>query len=175
MEHPPDEGGAEVEREMTMTDQREQGRELMRRAEETMKAAGEARNLRARIEAAKTATDIQQIQRDAEAWRGLLPAHAQTFSDIIAEASAKAARPAKRARRVKDTRPRWAKEHREAYNRKLHNLVADGMSDREAARAAIEWAAGNPKLAQFKTPSESALQKWAAAERALMARKRKRS
>lgn len=159
---------------MTMQTIQQEGREMMRRAIEAGKAAEAARSLRERIKAAKAA-DIEPIKRDAEYWRGNLPAYAATFSDIIAEANAKTARPAKKARTKKDTRPRWGVDERRMYDIKLHELIDGGKSNREAAQAAIEWAKGNPKLAEYKTPSASSLEKWAASERALMARKRKRA
>ena len=158
-----------------MTDQREQGRELMRRADEAMKAAAAADGLRKRLAKAKTEAEREPIKWDAFACIGLYPAYAALFTDVVAEANAKATMPMKRVRKVKDTRPRWKKEHREAYNRKLHDLIAGRKSDREAAQAAIKWAAGNSDLAQYKTPSSSSLEKWAAAERKLMARMRKGS
>lgn len=183
---------------MTMN-MNQQGREMMRRADEAMRATAAADGLRKRLAEAKTEAEREPVKREAFACIGLYPAHAALFSDVaadinrlngtgpataadvarlgdrVAEANAKAAKPAKKARKVKDTRPRWKKEHREAYNRNLHDWIASGMSDREAAQASIKWAAGNSKLVQYKTPSASSLEKWAAAERKLMARRRKRS
>ena len=171
-----------------MENMKQEGREKIQRAEATMAAAADERDLRRRLEAAKTPEDREPIKRAAFDCQGLHPANAGRFADVVAdinrlngtapatgadiarlgervaEANARA-RPAKKARNKKDTRPRWAKEHREAYNRKLHDLIAGGSSDREAAQAAIKWAAGNPKLKQYKTPSASSLEKWAAAER----------
>ena len=181
-----------------MDNMKQEGREKMRRAEETMAAAAAERELRQRMDAAKTPEERKPIKRDAFTCQSLHPADAGRFAEVVAdinrmngtgpatgadvarlgdrvaEANAKA-KPEKKVRKVKDTRPRWKKEHREAYNRNLHDWIAGGMSDREAAQAAIKWAAGNSKLSQYKTPSASSLEKWAAAERKLMARKRKRA
>ena len=198
MEHPADKSGAEVEREMNMNTQ---GKHTQR-ADEAINAGQVARNLRRMLAEAKGPEDVARVKDEALAMPGIYPNNEKLFMEIVAdinrmngtapataadvaklgaqiervaEANAKAAKPEKRVRKVKDTRPRWAKEHREAYNRNLHDWIAGGMSDREAAQAAIEWAAGNSKLSQYKTPSSSSLEKWAAAERKLMARRRKRS
>ncbi len=169
-----------------MVNMKQDGREKMRRAEDESRAARtvaeaverlsakrrEAQTLGAKRDGIKMSKSeaLASIKTEALALQIRYPAAAPLFAEFVTEP----AKPEKRMRKVKDTRPRWGEDDRHAYNRKLHDLIAGGMSDREAARAAIEWAAGNSKLAQYKTPSASCLQKWAAAERALMARKRKR-
>lgn len=156
-----------------------EGQEMMRRAEIAMRAGRAEQELRQRLAVAKTRQDIEGIRSDALDYLTIFPDATARFRRLIEQidhqGGSAPATPSKKVRKVKDTRPRWAKEHREAYNRNLHDWIAGGMSDREAARAAIAWAAGNSKLSQYKTPSSSSLEKWAAAERKLMARRRKRS
>ena len=172
---------------MNMEPMKQEGRERMRRAEDESRAARtvaeaverlsakrrEAQTLGAKRDGIKMSKSeaLASIKTEALALQIRYPAAAPLFAEFVTEP----AKPEKRVRKVKDTRPRWGEDDRHAYNRKLHDLIAGGMSDREAARAAIEWAAGNSKLSQYKTPSSSSLEKWAAAERKLMARKRKRS
>lgn len=162
------------------------GREQMRRAEEDMLAARTVAEAVERLSAKRKEAQMLGSKRDkikmsksealafikteALALQKRYPFAAPLFAEFVTEA----AKPEKKARREKDTRPRWGKDERYSYDIQLHDLIAGGLSDREAARAAIKWAAGNSKLAQYKTPSASCLEKWAAAERALMARKRKR-
>ncbi|OQC53132.1 MAG: hypothetical protein BWX54_02448 [Verrucomicrobia bacterium ADurb.Bin018] len=170
-----------------MDNMKQEGREQMRRAEEDMRAARtvaeaverlsakrkEAQTLGSKRDGIKMSKSeaLASIKTEALALQKRYPFAAPLFAEFVTEA----AKPEKKVRKVKDTRPRWKKEHREAYNRNLHDWIAGGMSDREAAQAAIKWAAGNSKLSQYKTPSASSLEKWAAAERKLMARKRKRA
>ncbi len=68
-----------------MTDQREQGRELMRRADEAMKAAAAADGLRKRLAEAKTEAEREPIKRDAFDCQGLYPDHAGRFADVVAD------------------------------------------------------------------------------------------
>lgn len=156
-----------------------EGQEMMRRAEIAMRAGRAEQELRQRLAVAKTRQDIEGIRSDALDYLTIFPDATARFRRLIEQidhqGGSAPATPSKKVRKVKDRRPRWKKEHREAYNRNLHDWIAGGMSDREAARAAIAWAAGNSKLSQYKTPSASSLEKWAAAERKLMARRRKRS
>jgi hypothetical protein len=198
LEHPADESGAEVEREMNMNTQ---GKHTQR-ADKAINAGQVARNLRRMLAEAKGSDDVARVKDEALAMPGIYPNNEKLFMEIVAdinrmngtgpatvedvaklgaqiervaEANAKAATPAKKARRVKDTRPRWGADERIMYDIKLHELIESRKSNREAAQDAIKWAAENPKLAQYKTPSASCLEKWAAAERKLTARKRKRS
>ena len=67
---------------MTM---RQEGRELMRRADEAMKAAAAADGLRKRLAEAKTEADREPIKREAFACIGLYPANAALFSDVAAD------------------------------------------------------------------------------------------
>ena len=73
----------------------------------------------------------------------------------------------------KDVRPRWGGEERRIYDIKIHEMLMDGMSNRQVAKLIPDWAANNPRLAAVKTPSASALQKWASAERATIGIRRK--
>lgn len=168
MEHPADKSGAEVEREMNMNTQ---GKHTQR-ADEAINAGQVARNLRRMLAEAKGPEDVARVKDEALAMPGIYPNNEKLFMEIVADINRK---PEKRVRKVKDTRPRWGPDERIMYDIKLHELIESRKSDREAAQAAIEWAAGNSKLSQYKTPSASCLEKWAAAERKLMARRRKRS
>lgn len=85
MEHPADESGAEVEREMKMEPMKQEGRERMRRAEASMKAAAAERELRRRLEAAKTPEQRKPIKLAAFDCQGLYPADAGRFADIVAD------------------------------------------------------------------------------------------
>ena len=163
------------------------GRELMRRAEEDMRAARtvaeaverlsakrkEAQTLgskRDKIKMSKSEA-LASIKTEALALQKRYPFAAPLFAEFVTEA----AKPEKKVRKVKDTRPRWGADERIMYDIKLHELIESRKSNREAAQDAIKWAAGNSKLSQYKTPSASSLEKWAAAERKLMARRRKRA
>ena len=78
-------------------------------------------------------------------------------------------------RKRKDLRPRWGEEERRLYDVKVHDLIMAGHTDRSVAREVVKWAEQNPKLSQYKTPSESMIQKWAKSERAFIGKKRKRA
>ena len=161
-----------------MESMKQDGREKMRRAEIAMRAGRAEQELRQRLAVAKTRQDIEGIRSDALDYLTIFPDATARFRRLIEQidhqGGSAPATPSKKVRKIKDTRPRWKREHREKYNIKLHELLAKNMSDREAARAAIAWAAENKELAQYRTPSASSLEKWAAAERKLMACRRKR-
>lgn len=65
-------------------------------------------------------------------------------------------------RRAKDTRPRWGAEEQRLYDGKISDLIGAGKTNRQIADEIPKWAEGNSNLRPFKTPSNSALQKWAA-------------
>ena len=68
-----------------MQDMNQEGRERMRRAEETMAAAAAERELRRRLEAAKTPKEREPIKRAAFDCQGLHPANAGRFADVVAD------------------------------------------------------------------------------------------
>lgn len=68
-----------------MENMNQEGREMKRRAEETMKAAADERELRRRLEAAKTPEDREPIKRAAFDCQGLHPANAGRFADVVAD------------------------------------------------------------------------------------------
>ena len=64
---------------------KQEGREKMRRAEETMAAAAAERELRRRLEAAKTPEEREPIKRDAFTCQSLHPADAGRFAEVVAD------------------------------------------------------------------------------------------
>lgn len=122
---------------MTMQNMRQEGRELMKRAEETMKAGQAEANLRRLMAEAKTEEDWEWVKRNASDCRGLYPAHAARFGEIMAEVDA-VQKKAKKPR--KDPRPRPDKPTRADYSTKAWELLPAVESDREVARQVIVWA-----------------------------------
>ena len=70
---------------MTMQNINQEGRERMRRAEEAMAAAAAERELRRRLEAAKTPEEREPIKRDAFTCQSLHPADAGRFAEVVAD------------------------------------------------------------------------------------------
>ena len=68
-----------------MDNMKQEGREKMRRAEETMAAAAAERELRRRLEAAKTPEEREPIKRDAFTCQSLHPADAGRFAEVVAD------------------------------------------------------------------------------------------
>ena len=68
-----------------MDNMKQEGLEMKQRAEATMKAAADERELRRRLEAAKTPEEREPIKRDAFDCQGLHPANAGRFADVVAD------------------------------------------------------------------------------------------
>ena len=82
-----------------------------------------------------------------------------------AEAERKAKEEAERKRlerHAKNNLPKWGEDERRFYDAKIQDLIREGMSNREIAKAIPTWAEGNPNVNGCRIPGDSALQTWAA-------------
>jgi hypothetical protein len=90
-----------------------------------------------------------------------------------AEAERKAKEEAERKRlerHAENNLPKWREEERRFYDAKILDLIREGMTNRQIAGSIPAWAKDNPNVKEYRIPSDSTLQIWAA----IMRDKRKR-
>lgn len=73
-------------------------------------------------------------------------------------------------RRAENNLPKWREEERRFYDAKILDLIREGMTNRQIAGSIPAWAKDNPNVKEYRIPSDSTLQIWAA----IMRGKRKR-